>query len=95
MTWPAVPLPREAIALLLFPSGHRVYDDDQPRTVGYPFPVVIDTGPNGEPGVYHLMHVHYGGEVDAEARALYVLGGHYLPHGTGALRLDPDEALDQ
>jgi len=89
MTWPTIPLPTQARALLLLPAGLRAFDED--FVVDFPVPAFIDV----ESDRYTCMHVHHGAEVDRETRALYVLGGRYLPYGAGTLRLDPDEARDQ
>lgn len=94
MTWPTQPMPAQATAILLLPSGHRAHDG--PCFVDYPPPRVIDGGPDGEPGRYHLFHLHQAGSVDGDTRALYVLGGTYRPHGAQRNdRHDPDEAHDQ
>ncbi len=82
-------LPVQARALLLLPSGHRAFDED--LAVGIPVPRTLDVGGD----VFDLLHLHAGGTVDAETRALYVLGGLYRPHGYGAARHAPDEAFDQ
>lgn len=92
MTYPAVALPREARAILVLPTGHRALPSDLP--IAFPVPDFIDlAGDLG--GRYELMHIHHAGECDLTTRALYVLGGRYLPHGAGELRLDPDEACEQ
>lgn len=80
-----------ARAILLLPAGFRVYDED--FTVECPPPKRFRL-PDG--GTFGLVHLHHGGDVDDETRALYVLGGAYLPHGaTHEHRHDPDEAHDQ
>lgn len=89
MTWPVHPLPVHVRALLLLPSGHRAFDEDVP--VPIPIPMTYAVADD----VYHLMHLHSGGRVDGETRALYVLGGAYRPQGFGVMRLDPEEAFDQ
>lgn len=92
MTYPTAPLPREARAILVLPAGLRALEHDLP--VGFPVPDFIDL--RGDvAGRYDLMHIHHAGECDQTTRALYVLGGRYLPHGAGELRLDPDEACEQ
>lgn len=87
MTWPVTPLPAVVRAILLLPAGMRAFDED--RVVAYPPPLTIDR----EAGRYELMSRHYGGT--DEGRALYVLGGRYLPYGAGELRRYPDEVHDQ
>jgi hypothetical protein len=89
MTWPRQPLPAQARALLLLPSGHRAFDED--FTVAMPAPKTLEL----QTDTYHLMHLHAAGGVDQETRALYVLGGRYEPHGFGPTRHAPDEAFDQ
>lgn len=79
-------------ALLLLPSGHRAYDED--LMVEAPAPRTLDIRLPGLTLAYGLVHLHHGGAVDAETRALYVLGGRYRPHGTMRRRL-PDEAHEQ
>lgn len=93
MTWPTSPMPETASAILLLPSGHRAFDED--FTVTSPAPKTFDV--RGEDrGIYYLMHLHMSGVVDGHVRALYVLGGHYMPYGAGRLdQHDPDEAHDQ
>lgn len=92
MTYPTVALPREARAILVLPAGFRVLGYDV--TVAFPVPDFVEL--QGDlSGRYELMHIHHAGECDQATRALYVLGGRYLPHGAGELRLDPDEACEQ
>ena len=80
-----------ARAILLLPAGFRVYDED--FTVECPPPKRFRL-PDG--GTFGLVHLHHGGDVDDETRALSVLGGAYLPHGAQAApRPEPDEAHDQ
>jgi hypothetical protein len=79
-------------ALLLLPSGHRACDCD--HVVASPPPRTLDIHLPTHSLHYGLVHLHHGGAVDAETRALYVLGGRYRPHGTLRRRL-PDEAHDQ
>jgi len=86
-------IPEQAQAILLLPSGHRAFDED--FAVAFPVPRTIDVGGLVPHGVYGLVHIHHSGTVDDVTRALYVLGGHYRPHGASCLRLDPDEAHDQ
>ena len=94
MTWPTAPMPTTARALLVFPSGHRALDED--LVVAYPLPESLDVTGDPMAGVYHLVHVHHPGQIDGATRALYVLGGHYLPHGAAHVeRLAPEEAFDQ
>lgn len=85
-----LPRPTQARALLLFPSGQRVYPED--LLVDFPCPHEIHL--HGPSEHYRLFHLHHAGEVDAETRALYVLGGHYRPHGATEQR-EPSEAYDQ
>lgn len=82
----------QARAILVLPSGHRAFDEDFAVTL--PVPKTIDVA-GMDRGVYYLLHVHHSGSVDAETRALYVLGGHYLPYGAGPLKGAPDEVHDQ
>lgn len=92
MTWPERPLPIRVLAILLLPAGMRAFDED--LIVDFPAPRSIDlTG--AEQGRYELMAISYSGCCDGETRALYVLGGRYLPHGGSALRLAADEVHDQ
>lgn len=95
MSWPTAPLPTTAQAILLLPSGHRALDEDV--AIPLPLPDTIDVAaPAGMPGLYHLVHQHHPGHVDDTLRALYVLGGRYLPHGaTRVDRAHPDEVHDQ
>lgn len=89
MSWPTVPPPMTARAILLLPSGHRAFDED--FTVAFPPPSHVLLG-----GSFELMHLHHAGGVDQDTRALYVLGGCYRPYGyPRAERHDPDEAHDQ
>lgn len=89
MTWPVAPMPTQARALLLLPSGHRAFDDDVTLAVPTPFQLDVDGH------TYLRFHSHAPGQVDAEARVLYVLGGVYQPRGYGPARPGPDEAYDQ
>lgn len=90
MTWPTAPMPAQAAAILLLPSGHRAFDED--FAVSIPVPEMIEV----DRVAYHRFHLHFGGTVDDETRALYVLGGCYRPHGAHRdERHDPDEAHDQ
>ena len=82
----------QAQAILVLPSGHRAFDED--FAVAFPVPRTIDVA-GMDRGVYGLVHIHHSGQVDDRTRALYVLGGHYRPHGASRLRLDPDEVHDQ
>lgn len=87
MTWPTV-----ARAIFLLPAGFRAHDED--FTVALPPPRDLPDPVTAQP--YTLVQLHHGGSVDAETRALYVLGGEYLPHGAQATPChDPDEAHDQ
>lgn len=92
MTWPRLPVPAQARALLLLPSGHRVMDHD--LQVMIPVPQTLRLT-RVERGTFHLAGLHTG-ELDGETRALYVLGGPYRPHGYPHKdRNAPDEAYDQ
>lgn len=92
MTWPERPLPLSVRAILLLPAGMRAFDED--LLVDFPAPRFIEFS-GDERGRYELMAISYSGLCDGETRALYVLGGRYLPHGGGALRLAADEVHDQ
>lgn len=83
-------IPTNARAILVLPAGFRALEEDV--GVAFPVPDFIDVEGDGR---YELMHLHHAGECDQTTRALYVLGGRYLPHGAGELRLDPDEACEQ
>ena len=89
------PQPPSAQAILLLPAGLRA--DDRDYMIEFPPPRLLDV-PTEAGGFarYELMHLHHAGEVDPTTRALYVLGGRYLPFGyQAAPRHDPDEAHDQ
>lgn len=92
MTWPVAPLPTRVRAILLFPAGMRVFDED--LFVDFPAPRRIDLE-GDDRGRYEHMATHYSGLCDGEIRALYVLGGAYLPYGYDQLRYAPDEVHDQ
>lgn len=91
MTLAVLPRPTQARALLLFPSGQRVYAED--LLVDFPCPAEIHLYDPVEH--YRLFHLHHAGEVDHDTRALYVLGGTYRPHGGTPARLEPSEAYEQ
>lgn len=90
MTLAVLPRPTQARALLLFPSGQRVYAED--LWVDFPCPHEIHL--HGPSEYYRLFHLQHAGEVDTDTRALYVLGGTYRPHGA-TTALEPSEAYDQ
>lgn len=81
-----VPIPTHVEAILLLPSGMRVHDTL--RYVSYPPPPVLLDEPRA--GRYFLLHQHPAGEIDNEHRALYVLGGRYMPYGAARLSTPGD-----
>jgi hypothetical protein len=86
--------PPSAQAILLLPAGLRA--DFPEVTVAFPPPRMLDVPTESGFARYELMHLHHAGECDGETRALYVLGGRYLPFGyQSEPRHDPDEAHDQ
>jgi hypothetical protein len=91
----ATPQPPSAQAILLLPAGLRA--DDGEYTVAFPPPRMLDIPTDaGGYARYELMHLHHAGECDGATRALYVLGGRYLPFGyQAAAQPDPDEVHDQ
>ena len=87
MTWPSDPMPGYARALLLLPCGMRARDRD--LAVPYPVPPAIEDGGRQ----FQLFVMMHAGLVDRETRALYVLGGRYLPFGAPANDDAPPQEL--
>lgn len=85
MTWPMDPMPAYARALLLYPCGMRARDRD--LAVPYPVPPQIEEGGRR----FQLFVMMHAGQVDRETRALYVLGGRYMPFGAST----NDDAVPQ
>jgi hypothetical protein len=87
--------PPSAQAIFLLPAGLRF--DDRDATIEFPPPRWFDVPTDGGGFArFELMHLHHAGECDGLTRALYVLGGRYLPFGYQAEpQHDPDEVHDQ
>lgn len=85
-------LPESVRAILLLPSGHRAHDED--LVIWGECPDRIQFTGFGR-GTYVLLATHDAGQVDDQARALYILGGCYRPGGGTRTRALPDEIYDQ